>query len=492
MTDKTKSKVKHEYHPSVRSILFMSLAIFGFAIMLMIWIVFYYLFNEFYYEAKLTDFEKNADAIASYIESDKLPDTVKKISMSSKLCIRVFEVGTTFNEIISSDIQADCYIHHVPDDEWETYYMQAKEKGGISINEYSLHDLLSGSNSVNPNERSVNLVYSAIISKRSGNTYFLMLDTAFNPMQSLGPVISNQFIFIAVLILIITAVAAIILSKLLSIPMKRMTVTAKQLALGNYDIEFNGTGFSEVHELSETLNYASRELSKNDALQKELIANVSHDLRTPLTLIRGYAEVMKDIPGENTPENVQIIIDETNHLSELVSDMLDLSKIRSGEIAPDFAVFDLTETVRDTILRYKKFTDKNGFVINFKYSENIYVNADRRMILQVVYNFINNAINYSGEIKEITVVQTRNDKTVNIAVTDRGEGIAEDKLQFIWDRYYKLDKNHKIPSVGSGLGLSIAKQVLKAHSASFGVRSKVGNGSTFWFEIPFVGVDPKE
>ncbi len=492
MTDKTKSKVKHEYRPSVRSILFMSLAIFGFAIMLMIWIVFYYLFNEFYYEAKLTDFEKNADAIASYIESDKLPDTVKKISMSSKLCIRVFEVGTTFNEIISSDIQADCYIHHVPDDEWETYYMQAKEKGGISINEYSLHDLLSGSNSVNPNERSVNLVYSAIISKHSGNTYFLMLDTAFNPMHSLGPVISNQFIFIAVLILIITAVAAIILSKLLSIPMKRMTVTAKQLALGNYDIEFNGTGFSEVHELSETLNYASRELSKNDALQKELIANVSHDLRTPLTLIRGYAEVMKDIPGENTPENVQIIIDETNHLSELVSDMLDLSKIRSGEIAPDFAVFDLTETVRDTILRYKKFTDKNGFVINFKYSENIYVNADRRMILQVVYNFINNAINYSGEIKEITVVQTRNDKTVNIAVTDRGEGIAEDKLQFIWDRYYKLDKNHKIPSVGSGLGLSIAKQVLKAHSASFGVRSKVGNGSTFWFEIPFVGVEPKE
>ncbi len=484
----TRRREKKEYHPSVRLILFVTLAIFGFAVMLMIWIVLYQLLTDFYYNAKVTEFEKCAESIEAKIETDEIEKTCYTNSMNSKVCILLIEVDSTFDEMISSDISADCYIHHIPTEEWETYYYEAQANGGISIKQSSLHELLANDSVNSQQPTSLNLIYSKIITKKSGNVYFLMMDSVFTPTQSFGKVVTNQFTFISILVLVLTVVTALTLSRLLSIPMKRMTESAHQLALGNYDIQFEGTGFSEVHELSETLNYASRELSKNDALQKELIANVSHDLRTPLTLIRGYAEVMKDIPGENTPENVQIIIDETTHLSELVSDMLDLSKIRSGQITPNFSVFNLTETVAETIGRYRKFTDKNGFKINFKFTENLFVNADRQMILQVVYNFINNAINYSKDIKEITVLQEYDDKNVILSVSDRGEGIAEDKLPFIWDRYYKLDKNHKIPSVGSGLGLSIAKQILKSHSATFGVRSKVGTGSTFWFSLPTVKI----
>ncbi len=477
---------KKRFHPSMRSILFISLAAFGFAVMFMVWIVLYQLLNNFYYNATVAHLEECAEQIEEKIETDELEKTAYMISINSKVCIRIFDVGSSFTEILSADILADCFVHNIPNEEWEDYYYEAKMNAGIKISEHSLRDMLAGDSKPSGSGRSLNLVYSKVMKTKTGNTYFVMLDSVFNPPRTLGNVISNQFIFISLLVLILTVITAIVLSKLLLKPIRQMTNTAKQLAVANYDIEFDGRGFSEAYELSETLNYASNELSKNDTLQKELIANVSHDLRTPLTLIRGYAEVMHDIPGENTPENVQIIIDETNHLSELVNDMLDLSRIRSGEIAPSFAVFNITDTISETIERYKKFTDKNGFKINFFHSGDAYVNADRQMILQVVYNFINNAINYSVNVKEITVIQETDGQCVTVSVNDRGKGISEEKLPYIWDRYYKIDKNHKIPSVGSGLGLSIAKQVLKSHSATFGVRSRVGMGSSFWFSLPLV------
>ena len=132
-----------------------------------------------------------------------------------------------------------------------------------------------------------------------------------------------------------------------------------------------------------TLNYAAKELSKVETLRRDLIANVSHDLRTPLTMITGYSEVMRDLPGENTPENVQVIIDEANRLTTLVNDMLDLSKMQSGaqKLSPSF--FDLTESVRDILGRYNKLTD---YDIRFTADRDVTVYADELKISQVVYN----------------------------------------------------------------------------------------------------------
>jgi signal transduction histidine kinase len=219
-------------------------------------------------------------------------------------------------------------------------------------------------------------------------------------------------------------------------------------------------------------------------MQKELLANVSHDLRTPLTMIRGYGEVMRDLPGENTPENVQLIIDEAERLSELVDDMLDLSRLQAGTRELKIELFDLTEVVRALMTRYDKLIEHEGYDMTFHADEHVLVQADRTMILQAVYNLINNAVNYAGADRRVEVTQRREGERVRISVRDFGKGIEEEHLPLIWDRYYKVDRVHTRATVGTGLGLSITKDILERHGADYGVRSTPGEGSEFWFELP--------
>ena len=201
-------------------------------------------------------------------------------------------------------------------------------------------------------------------------------------------------------------------------------------------------------------------------------------------MITGYGEVMRDLPGENTPENIQIIIDEASRLSTLVNDLLDLSKLQSGAIKVEKRRFCLTDSVKDIFKRYSKLIEQDGYNITFDYTENVCVMADELRISQVIYNLVNNAVNHCGDDKTVIVTQRlMKNGTVRIEVTDHGEGIPADKLEYIWDRYYKVDKEHKRGVIGTGLGLSIVKSILDSHNAHYGVKSTLGKGSTFWFEI---------
>ena len=315
------------------------------------------------------------------------------------------------------------------------------------------------------------------------NEYVIVQRANIAPSETVMLTIENQVLFVGIVLIIVALALATILSKVITKPIVHINESAKSLANGKYNTEFSGRGYREIEELADTLNYASKELSKNDTLQKELISNISHDLRTPLTMIRGYGEMMRDLPDENTPENLQVIIDETTRLSELVNDMLDLSKIQAGTRAPEMRDFCLTEMVRSTMYRYEKLTMQEGYNIEFIADSDVYVKADRGMILQVVYNLINNAINYTGEDKYVCVTQSVQRDTVRIAVSDTGSGIAEEDIPNIWNRYYRVDKVHKRATVGSGLGLSIVKEILEKHNATYGVITTIGKGSTFWFEL---------
>jgi signal transduction histidine kinase len=164
--------------------------------------------------------------------------------------------------------------------------------------------------------------------------------------------------------------------------------------------------------------------------------------------------------------------------------MLDLSKIQAGTRKPEMQLFSLTETVRSTMMRYERLTLQNGYRIDFESAEEVNVIADRGMLLQVIYNLINNAINYTGADQYVLVKQEIKDGIVRISISDTGEGIPEDQLPMIWDRYYRVDKLHKRATVGSGIGLSIVKGILELHHATYGVSSTVGHGSVFWFELP--------
>ena len=258
------------------------------------------------------------------------------------------------------------------------------------------------------------------------------------------------------------------------------------MAKGNFDVKFEGNDYREIYELSETLNNTAKELGRADEMKHDLIANVSHDLRTPLTMITAYSEIMRDIPGENTPENVQVVIDEANRLTTLVNDLLNLSKIQAGVASLETKDYDLTESINGVVERNAKLLEPYGYKVAFEYDRHVYVNADEFKIYQVIYNLLGNAVNYTGEDKRVTISQKVIDDKVRIEVIDTGEGIEPDKLSYVWDRYYKVDKTHKRAVIGTGLGLSIVKNILELHNAKYGVNSQVGKGSTFWFEMKMV------
>ena len=241
-----------------------------------------------------------------------------------------------------------------------------------------------------------------------------------------------------------------------------------------------------MDELAEALTYAEHELSRTDEMQRDLIANVSHDMRTPLTMMKAYAEMIRDLSGNNPEKrakHLQVIIEETDRLSLLVNDMLDLSKLESGTKKLEFTTFDISQRLTEIANRYQGISEQMGYHLHFTPDAPRMVCCDAGAIERVICNLINNAINYtSKEDKQVFLRQVNQPNCVRIEVRDTGDGIEEDKIKLIFDKYYRSE-NHKREVVGTGLGLSIVKAILKLHNYDYGVNSKLGEGSTFWFAI---------
>ena len=332
------------------------------------------------------------------------------------------------------------------------------------------------------NARDQAVIFTKILSYK-GNEYILMINSYISPVNATVSTIRKQLFYVTIMMVVLAFLLSVYIAKKIANPIIDINESAKALAGSNEKIDFKASGYREISELSDTLSYVSTELTKTENFRRELIANVSHDLRTPLTLISGYAEMMRDLPGENNPENTQIIIDEANRLTALVNDMLDLSKLQAGTQKMEMRVYNLTQNVKETMKRYAALTEKEGYHITFDYEEEVEIEGDELKISQVIYNLINNAINYTGEDKTVAVCQKIVDNKVRMEVTDTGEGIAEENIPYIWDRYYKVDKLHKRAAIGTGLGLSIVRNILEAHGATYGVESELHKGSTFWFEL---------
>ena len=314
-----------------------------------------------------------------------------------------------------------------------------------------------------------------------GTDCLLIIDNKLVPVDAAVNTMKLQLMYITLIVIVLATMIAILLSKYISKPISKLNSTAKLMAAGNYDVVFEGNGYLEVNELNKTLNNTVSELKKTETLRRELMANVSHDLRTPLTMIMGYAEMMRDIPGENSPENLKIIIDEVDRLNVLVNDMLDLSKLENGGISLTPVKFDIMTRLTEIIERYKGVSEKMGYHITFTPDTEAFVECDIVKIEQVIYNLINNAVNYTGDDKNVFVKQINEKDWVKITVTDTGQGISEEDLKLIFNKYYRAKMRRE--KIGTGLGLSIVKAVLIKHKFPYGVQSKLGEGTTFWFKI---------
>lgn len=215
------------------------------------------------------------------------------------------------------------------------------------------------------------------------------------------------------------------------------------------------------------------------------MANISHDLRTPLTIIKSYAEMIRDLSGDNPEkrnEHINVIIDESDRLTNLVTGLLELSKLETGNNELKYESFSIHDKINEVLVRYEVYVERDGYEFIFEADEDVEVSADINKIEQVMYNLINNAVNYTGEDKKVIIKQINKESSVRLEITDTGKGIPKDMLPRVFDRYYRDEKNAR-ERIGTGLGLSIVKEILKLHGYPFGVYSEVGKGSTFWFEI---------
>lgn len=431
-----------------------------------------------------------AELISKNIDNIDLSLLVKRLSFDKDVCILV--VDKDGKVYLSQEAREDCSIHAFSEASIEDYYDKAKERGGVFTEEiesiphddnYSNTDY-EGKVPRGDEETKTHYVYTLITKSQGGENYAILIDTVITPSKAFDETLIVLFVVISALTAMLAGYLSYRLSNQISAPIIELNSQAKEIATASADLEIKAGGYKEILELRDSLELAQKEVGEVEHYRRELIANVSHDLRTPLTLIKGYTELMRDIPSEATPENFQVVIDETTRLTNLVNDMLTLSKEQEGNEELNLTRFDVVEVLDALIVRHGKLIEHLGYTLEWEHDEKAFVLGDETKITQVIYNLINNAVNYAGVDKKVIVKAHVKGDVVRIEVIDNGDGIDVEILPHIWDRYYKSDKNHRRGTVGTGLGLSIVKSVMSKHpGGAYGVITSVGEGSTFYVEL---------
>lgn len=269
-------------------------------------------------------------------------------------------------------------------------------------------------------------------------------------------------------------------------PLKQISEAAKQYASGNLDYEIPVYTHDEMGYLSASLNYMAVQLKDMDDYQKKIVANVSHDFRSPLTSIKGYLTAMADgtIPPEMYQKYLNIILFETERLTDLTKDLLTLNEFDTKELLLDKTRFDVQDVIKSTAASFEGVcTPKHISIQLLLLPGSVAVNADMRKIQQVLYNLIDNAVKFSGNESTITVEVAEKNEKVFVSVKDRGMGIPKKELNKIWERFYKSDLSRGKDKKGTGLGLAIVKEIIQAHDEHINVVSTEGVGTEFIFSL---------
>ena len=443
--------------------------LFSITILSILWILQTILFQSFYKEQKMNDVYYVSSKLKNYKNNSNFYQEISSLAIDKGVCIEINDnnydllyqsnymgKGCIYNKETTYSYKFDFITNNKSD---ETYF--------IKNNKYK-------------NE-------TFIYAFRLINGQYAFINTSIEPIDGTVFLIRKELIIITIIVLILSYIMAYYLSNHISKPIKNINDKARILATGNFNIEFmTDSKILEIEELSHSLNYAKTELNGMDEMKRDLLANVSHDLKTPLTLIKGTAEMLEDLHKDNPEKrssDVQTIIEEVDRLTNLVNDILDLSKMNSIQEELMIEDFDLITLIQNIIKRYDVLheTEKYEFIFNYP-KDSIVVQADKKKMEQVIYNLINNAIQYTGDDNTI-YIDIIIDKDILVKTRDTGKGIDKKEIPYIWDKYYKNKKKHKRNLVGTGLGLSIVKKILDQHHFSYGVESIKNQGSTFYFII---------
>ena len=284
-------------------------------------------------------------------------------------------------------------------------------------------------------------------------------------------------------IVIISAVLVRINLKNIFRPIEQINEATKKVALGEYDIELETKREDEIGELTNNFNKMTRGLKSTENLQKEFINNVSHEIKTPVSSIEGFAKFLKDknLIDEEREEYANIIIEEAKRLENLTGKILKLSKLNNQEIITNKQEIEVAEQIRKAISLLEPKWSKKDIKINVSLEEKIFL-GDEDLIFQVWVNIIDNAIKFSNEGESIDIKVYEKDSNINVEIKDHGIGMKEEELEKVYDRFYQIDRSHS--KEGSGLGLAIVKRIVELSEGKIEIKSKENKGTTVIVKLP--------
>ena len=459
--------MKKKRKTSIQAKTLIYLLVFNVVIILLLWICQAWIF-DFYYEKEQISNMDNIVASIKDANENELDSLLQDISYQNEVCILVIDDYGKYSSYNTN--MKGCALKN------ENTKVQE-----LMVNFINADADFKAYQFVNDDKQVAALLYGL-----KNNNQYTFLYSNLEDISDFTLIIKQQLMYVCFLGIFVAVTISIFLSTKLTDPIAEITKKAKKLGNGNYNVEFKESGIKEIDELAQTLTQAQKEMAKTDELRRDLMANVSHDLKTPLTMIKAYAEMIKDISYKDRKkmnEHLDIIVDETDRLTVLVNDILDLSKMQSNADTLKLEKFNLAEEIKSIINRYQIIKETEKYTFNVEMPEEIWIKADKKKINQVIYNLINNAINYTGDDKQVTIRVTKQKRSYLVEIIDTGKGIKEEEIPYIWDKYYKSDKKHQRNVVSTGLGLSIVKQILELHDFEYGVKSVLKKGSTFYFKI---------
>lgn len=285
----------------------------------------------------------------------------------------------------------------------------------------------------------------------------------------------------------LTLVVVYVMVRRMSTPLRSMSAAARRFGQGDFDVRVAVTGDDEVAELAVAFNNMAESLARTEEMRRGFIANVSHDLKTPMTIISGFIDGILDgtIPPEESPKYLHLVSDEVRRLSRLVTTLLDLAKLESDEVEFKTGPFDLCETIRQVLISFEKVIGERGLSLDLALDcDEITAKGDPDAIYRVIYNIIDNAIKFTPQGGEIAVTMQKREKMAVCTIKNTGAGIPKDELPKLFYRFYKADQSRSLDKRGSGLGLYIAKSIIDRHGGTITAESEPGKYAAFIFTLP--------
>lgn len=322
--------------------------------------------------------------------------------------------------------------------------------------------------------------------KANGPEYYLLAFTPKAAQDDYSRQIMRIYAISTVIVFIAVVVAVYFIARRLSAPIIEIASVSREIGKGNFSVHLPNYDISEMQQLSSAINEMAASLNNYDTMRNSFVANVSHELRTPMTSIGGFVDGMLDgtIPPDKHDHYLRVISSEVGRLTRLVRSMLNLAKIEAGELKPNMTKFSVLEPIVDTLVTFEsRLEDKHIEIIGLD-TERITLYADNDLIHQVMYNLIENAIKFVEDRGYIEFSFRSVGYMTVISIKNSGEGLSEDELPLVFDRFYKTDKSRSQDASGVGLGLNIVRSIIRLHGGKIMVRSVKGEYTEFVFTLP--------